>query len=186
MEAPMLSMQQPTPEYGGVFAERGAVAAMLGLDTPALAPGLAVQSVSCGVPYLIVPVVNLEAMKRIRFRMDIWERVLRKSPHPHVYAFTQECKFQGSSVHCRMFAPGLGVHEDPATATAVGPLASYLARVGLLGEAPRSSLVCEQGIELGRPSFIHVTLERSGDAITSVRVGGQCVAVGQGAIELEV
>jgi trans-2,3-dihydro-3-hydroxyanthranilate isomerase len=186
MEAPMLSTQQPTPEYGPVFPERGAVAAMLGLDTPALAPGLPVQSVSCGVPYLIVPIVNLEAMARIRFRMVIWERVLRRSQHPQVYAFTEECRYQGSRVHCRMFAPGLGVSEDPATATAVGPLASYLSRAGLLGDEPRVTLVCEQGIELGRPSFIHVTLERTGDTVTSVRVGGQCVAIGQGTIDLEL
>jgi trans-2,3-dihydro-3-hydroxyanthranilate isomerase len=186
MEAPMLTTQQPRPEFGPVFGERGAIAAMLGLDMPSLAPGLPVQSVSCGVPYLIVPVANLEAMNRIRLRMDIWERVLKNTVHPHVYAFSLECRYPGSSAHCRMFAPGLGVAEDPATATAVGPLAAYLSKCDLLGADPRLTLTCEQGIELGRPSFIHVTIERSGQTVTSVRVGGQCVAIGQGQIELEM
>lgn len=184
MEAPMLWMQQPLPEYGPAFAERDAVAAMLGLDTLSLAPGLPLQSVSCGVPYLIVPVVDLEAMKRIRFRMDIWDRVLRHSPHPHVYVFTLECQYRGSSAHCRMFAPALGFHEDPATASAVAPLASYFARWGMLDAAPRLSLICEQGIEIGRPSFLHVTIQRQQDQITSLRIGGQCVAVGTGQIQL--
>jgi trans-2,3-dihydro-3-hydroxyanthranilate isomerase len=130
-------------------------------------------------------VLDLETMQRIRFRLDIWERVLRRSPHPHVFAFTLQCRYEGSSAHCRMFAPGLGVHEDPATATAAGPLVSYFARWGILDTQPRVSFVCEQGIEIGRPSFIHVTVERSGEDIKSLRIGGQCVAVGSGQIFVE-
>jgi trans-2,3-dihydro-3-hydroxyanthranilate isomerase len=184
MEAPMITMQQPRPELGPLYGERDAVAAMLGLDMGSLAVGLPLQSVSAGVPYLLVPLKNLEAMQRIRFRQDIWERVLRRSAHPQVYAFTLECQYEGSSLHARMFAPGLGVHEDPATATAAGPVAAYLASYGALPAEPRVSLVCEQGIEIGRPSFIHVTLERS-ESGPSIRVGGQCVSLGQGQIYLD-
>lgn len=184
MEAPMLSMQQPLPEYGPTFVEREAVAAMLGLDVLSLTPGLPLQSVSCGLPYLIVPVVDLEAMRKIRFRMDIWERVLRRTDHPHVYVFTLECKYAGSSAHCRMFAPSLGVHEDPATASAVGPLAGYFAKWGMLEPAARMTLVCEQGVEIGRPSFLHVTLDRDGEQMTALRIGGQCVSIGSGQIQV--
>jgi trans-2,3-dihydro-3-hydroxyanthranilate isomerase len=186
MEAPMLSMQQALPTYGPLFKEREAIAAMLGLEPSAIPTGMPVQSVSCGVPYLLVPVANLAAMESIRFRLDIWERVLSASPNPHVYAFTLQARYEGSSAHCRMFAPGLGVHEDAATATAAGPLAAYFSRWGLLGPDARVTFVCEQGIEMGRPSFIHVTAERAMDEITSLRVGGQCVAVGQGEIQLEI
>jgi len=186
MESPMLTMQQPLPTFGSVFAEREAVAAMLGLDTSSLPTGMPVQSVSCGVPYLLVPLVNLEAMERIRFRSDIWERVLARSANPHVLAFSLQCRYEGSSAHCRVFAPGLGVHEDPATATAAGPLVSYFAHWGLLGAEAKVAFVCEQGIEMGRPSFVHVLLERDADRVTSLRVGGQCVAVGQGEFQLDV
>jgi trans-2,3-dihydro-3-hydroxyanthranilate isomerase len=186
MEAPMLTMQQPLPTFSPVYGERDAVAAMLGLEASDLPAGMPVQAVSCGVPYLIVPVLDLEAMSRIRFRMDIWERVLRRSAHPHVFAFTLQCKYDGSSAHCRMFAPGLGVHEDPATATAAGPLVAYFSQWGLLDPNPKMTFTCEQGIEIGRPSFIYVTIERNGEQITSLRVGGQCVAVGQGQIQLEI
>lgn len=185
MEAPMITMQQPLPELGPLYGERDAVAAMLGLEVSSLAVGLPLQSVSGGVPYLIVPVIDLEAMQRIRFRQDIWERVLRRTPHPHVYAFTLECRYQGSTCHSRMFAPGLGVLEDPATAMAAGPVAVYLATYGILPNELRQSLVCEQGIEIGRPSFIHVTLEHSELGPRSVRVGGQCVAIGKGEIQIE-
>ncbi len=185
MEAPMLTMQQPLPTFGPVYGERDAIAAMLGLEPTALPSGMPVQSVSCGVPYLLVPVTDLETMQRIRFRLDIWERVLRRSAHPHVFVFTLQCRYDGSSAHCRMFAPSLGVHEDPATATAAGPLVGYFAKWGILGAEPKLTFVCEQGIEIGRPSFIHVTVEHNGEDITSLRVGGQCVAVGLGQIQLE-
>jgi trans-2,3-dihydro-3-hydroxyanthranilate isomerase len=185
MHSPMLTTQQPLPEFGPLFGERDAVAAMLGLEATSLTQGLPTQSVSCGVPYLVVPVVDLEAMERIRFRQDIWERVLKKTVHPHVFAFTLQCRYPGSLAHARMFAPGLGVSEDPATATAAGPLAAYLARWGILGEKASSSFTFEQGIEIGRPSFIHVMIDRNGDRVTSLRVGGQCVAIGEGKIELE-
>jgi trans-2,3-dihydro-3-hydroxyanthranilate isomerase len=186
MESPMLTMQQALPQFGPIFSEREAIAAMLGLDVSSLPTGMPVQSVSCGVPYLLVPVANLEAIERIRFRLDIWERVLAKTAAPHVLAFTIQCRYEGSSAHCRMFAPSLGVHEDPATATAAGPLVSYFAHWGLLGAERKVNFVCEQGIEIGRPSFIHVLLEREADRVTSLRVGGQCVAVGQGEIVLEI
>ena len=62
---------------------------------------------------------------------------------------------------------------------------SYFSRWGILGPEPRVTFLCEQGIEIGRPSFIHVTIERAGEEIKSLRVGGQCVAVGGGQIQLE-
>jgi trans-2,3-dihydro-3-hydroxyanthranilate isomerase len=185
MESPMITIKQPTPEFGPLFGEREAVAAMLGLESSSLAVGLPLQSMSAGVPYLVVPLSNLEATERIRFRQDIWERVLRRSPHPHVVTVTLECRYPDASVHCRVFAPALGINEDPATSTAAGPVAAYLAQYGVLGGEPRASVVCEQGIEIGRPSFIHVTLERPQAGVMSIRVGGQCVAVGQGQIFLE-
>jgi trans-2,3-dihydro-3-hydroxyanthranilate isomerase len=124
-------------------------------------------------------------MERIRFRQDIWERVLRRTPHPHICALTLECRYPDASVHSRVFAPALGVSEDPATATSAGPIAAYLAQYGVLGGEPRASIVCEQGIEMGRPS-IHVTLERPQAGVMAIRVGGQCVAVGLGHIFLDL
>src|SRR6185295_20425322 len=119
---PMITIKQPTPEFGPLFGEREAIAGMLGLESRSLAVGLPLQSMSAGVPYLIVPLANLEAMTHIRFRQDIWDRVLKRTPHPHVLAITTECRYPDASVHCRVFAPALGVNEDPATANAAGPL----------------------------------------------------------------
>jgi trans-2,3-dihydro-3-hydroxyanthranilate isomerase len=186
MDAPMITMSQALPTFGPRFHQREAAAALLGLDALSLVPNLPLECVSCGVPYLIVPVLDLEAMQRIRLRLDIWDRTLRRSPHPHVLAFTLQCTDPSSAAHCRMFAPGLGVPEDPATGSASGPLASYLLRYGLLPDRASHTLIFEQGVEIGRPSFIHTMVQVISGQISKLRIGGQCVAVGQGRIQLVV
>jgi trans-2,3-dihydro-3-hydroxyanthranilate isomerase len=101
---------------------------------------------------------------------------------PEVFVFTREVEHVGSTVHSRMFAPGLGITEDPATGGASGPLGCYLVRHGL---APAGNeIISEQGIEMGRPSLIHIRIEQDGDRITAVRVGGQCHFMGEGFIEI--
>lgn len=185
MESPMITMHQPLPEFAPPFHDVDAVAAILGLDSASLDRALPVQSVSCGIPYLMVPVADLSAMQRIRFRTDIWERVLRRSPHPHVLPFTMQTVDPNATVHARMFAPALGIPEDAATGSAAGPLGCYLVTHGVLRERPELWITSEQGIEMGRPSRIHIGIERSGGQVSKVRVGGQCVAVGEGRFALE-
>ena len=185
MEAPMITVRQPLPEFGPIFEQRDAVAAMLGLEPIHIAAG-PIHSISCGVSYLVVPIVDLEAMNRIRFRIDIWDRMLRHSPHPQVLPFSLETRYPECNVHARMFAPGLGVYEDPATAAAAGPLAAYLIRYGVIRPDPRAQLIVEQGIEIERPSFIHVSVEMDGERFSSIRVGGQCVSIGKGQIHVNV
>ena len=99
---------------------------------------------------------------------------------------TREVENAGSTVHSRMFAPDLGIPEDPATGSASGPLGSYLVRYGVVAAAPKASIVSEQGIEMGRPSFIHIEITQEANEITEVKVGGQTVFVGGGEIELGI
>ena len=103
---------------------------------------------------------------------------------PEVFLFTREVEHPGSTVHSRMFAPGLGITEDPATGGASGPLGCYLVRHGLVACDTSARIVSEQGIEMGRPSFIKIRIERDGDRITAVKVGGQCHFMGEGFIEI--
>src|SRR5262245_32031298 len=73
-----IEMQQPLPRFGPRFTDTGAIAEMLSLEATALTDTeLPLEVVSCGVPFLFVPVRNLQAIRSIRFRLDIWERVLR-------------------------------------------------------------------------------------------------------------
>jgi trans-2,3-dihydro-3-hydroxyanthranilate isomerase len=89
----------------------------------------------------------------------------------------------GNQVKTRMFAPALGVAEDPATGSAAGPLAVHLARHGRTQFGQR--LEIRQGIEIGRPSLLYAVVDGSGDRIDRVRVGGGAVIVARGEYELD-
>jgi trans-2,3-dihydro-3-hydroxyanthranilate isomerase len=88
--------------------------------------------------------------------------------------------FAGAGRHwrTRMFAPGLGVPEDPATGSAAGPLALHLARHGLI--AFGEEIEISQGSEIARPSLLHALASGSAEALQSVEVGGSAVIVAGG------
>ncbi|HEX8710098.1 MAG TPA: PhzF family phenazine biosynthesis protein [Pyrinomonadaceae bacterium] len=181
-----IEMSQPLPVFGPRFADAALLAEMLSLETQAIiGTGLPLEVVSCGVPFLFVPLTDLRAVRAIRFRLDVWERALRDFAAPQVFAFTTETEVEGSSVHGRMFAPAMGISEDPATGAASGPLGCYLARHGVFPPARLAELTSEQGFEMGRPSFVKIVVEQESSEITGVRVGGQCYAMGQGYFELD-
>ncbi len=180
-----ISMRQPLPSFGPDFSDRAAIAQMLSLTEQDLVEELPLEVVSCGVPFLYVPVKSLAALRSIRFRRDVWEKVLQDFVAPQVFAFTQEVEVTGSATHCRMFAPSMGITEDPATGAAHGPFGSYLVRHKLIESITgKADFVSEQGFELGRPSFLQVTIEHKGEDITGVHVGGQCHYIGTGYLEL--
>jgi trans-2,3-dihydro-3-hydroxyanthranilate isomerase len=82
----------------------------------------------------------------------------------------------------RMFAPGKGVNEDPATGSAAGPLAVHLARHGRIGWGEEIRI--SQGAEVGRPSTLYARADGSADAIERVEVGGSAVVVARGEFRL--
>lgn len=176
-------MDQPIPRHGAQFFNREAVARMLSIDPSGIEHGYPMEAVSSGVPFLYVPVRDLDTMRAIHFRADIWEQVLKGTDGPNVYVFTTETERPDSTVHCRMFAPALGIPEDPATGAASGPLGSYLLKYGIVDDMSRG-IISEQGFEMGRPSLISIRVERDGETITRVQVGGKCAPVGSGVLEL--
>lgn len=178
-------MTQPPPAFGPRLEDRRAVAAMLSLGADDLDDRLPVEVVSCGVPFLYVPLKGLDAARRARPRADLVERAAGDGVPPEVFVFTRETEHPTSTVHSRMFAPGIGITEDPATGGASGPLGSYLVRHGVVDGGASTEIVSEQGIEMGRPSFIKITIERDGDDIKAVRVGGQCHYMGEGFLEIQ-
>jgi trans-2,3-dihydro-3-hydroxyanthranilate isomerase len=90
----------------------------------------------------------------------------------------------GSDVRARVFVPGLSVPEDPATGSACAALAGYLA-----ARTPRDNATLrwtvEQGFEMGRPSILHLEVDKAGGAITAVRVGGSSVLVSEGRMRVK-
>jgi len=102
-----------------------------------------------------------------------------------VFLFTTDTSGAASdeTVYSRMLAPAFGVGEDPATGGASGPLGCYLLRHGMVREETARQMISLQGVAMGRPSRIHISIGSTDGAITSVRVGGQSVLVGRGELE---
>ncbi|MBZ0294668.1 MAG: PhzF family phenazine biosynthesis protein [Anaerolineae bacterium] len=177
-------MDQPVPILGSVWEDRHVIADMLSLSDDDLILDYPVQAVSSGVPFLYVPVRSLEAIKRIRFRQDLWANRLRDFEAPHVFAFTPETEQENATVHSRMFAPAMGINEDPATGAASGPLGAYLVTYGVVPVGEQVEIRSEQGYEIGRPSQISIRVECQSQQITRVQVGGSSVYMGAGHILL--
>jgi trans-2,3-dihydro-3-hydroxyanthranilate isomerase len=182
MVSPVTTMKQQLPRFGSLYPEPQTAAAILSLKPTDLQRDLPVQAVASSIPYLIIPVRELEALQRIRLRADIWERTVRNFEAPNIFAFTLQTENPQTTARARMFAPALGIMEAPATESASGPLAAYLVRHKLVPDRPEQSLSIEQGAEIGRPSCIHVHVEQRNGELGSLRIGGQCVLVGEGVI----
>ena len=84
----------------------------------------------------------------------------------------------GRAWKTRMFYPGAGIQEDPATGSAAGPLAVHLARHGVI--AFGEEITIRQGVEIGRPSLLYATATGEGERIDSVEVGGVALIVAEG------
>ncbi|MDT5294253.1 MAG: trans-2,3-dihydro-3-hydroxyanthranilate isomerase [Acidobacteriota bacterium] len=178
-------MSQPLPRFGPRMTDARAAAAMLSLDADDIDAELPLEVVSCGVPFLFVPLRSLDAAHRARPRADLMEQAAaRDGVPPEVFVFTREVERAGSTVHSRMFAPLFGITEDPATGGASGPLGCYLVRHGVVTCENAAEIISEQGIEMGRPSFIRIRIEQDAGGITAVKVGGQCHFMGEGFIEI--
>ena len=97
----------------------------------------------------------------------------------HVYLVCMDAILDDVDVHVRMYAPGSGVPEDPATGSAAAALSGYLSKADGREQASLQWTV-EQGIEMGRPSLLQVRAERLAKATSRIQVGGSAVPVSQG------
>jgi trans-2,3-dihydro-3-hydroxyanthranilate isomerase len=164
------------PERGPEPPQRAQLAAMLSLAEADLLPGHAAYS--CGVPFLFLPVRDRAAIARVKLRTDLWEKLLSGWWAKSVFTFTTDTLAQDAQVHARMFAPAMGVAEDPATGSAACALAGFLH-----DQHPRNGArrwLIEQGFEMGRPSLIELEADAAGGRITAVRVGGRSVLMSEG------
>ena len=141
------------------------------------------QAFSCGMPFLFVPVRDRGVLARIKFNAYAWEQHLSTYWAPQVYVFCLDPELAGSHVRSRMFAPELGIVEDPATGSAAAAFAGYL---GIRDKTKNGELhwQIEQGFEMGRPSILQVEATKANGTMVAVRVGGRSVMVGEGVIVL--
>lgn len=141
------------------------------------------EAVSCGVPFLFVPLRDRAAVARARLNRHEWERVLGAYWTAEIFFFAFDPELPGSDLHARMFAPRLGVPEDPATGSAVAALGGYLGRRDGRTDGTLRWVI-EQGFEMGRPSLLELEVDKRAGQVIEVRVGGPSVFVSDGMMEI--
>jgi trans-2,3-dihydro-3-hydroxyanthranilate isomerase len=168
----------PPPPAG----EQLAAALSLSKDDLLRAP-MTPEMVSCGTPFLFVPLRDRGAVARARVRADAFDTALSGYPTQMVMVFALDAEYPGHQVRARMFAPTIGIPEDPATGSACVGLGGYLAARDPQRDGTLRWIV-EQGFEMGRPSILEVEADKRDGAITGVRVGGRTVMVCEGTMTL--
>ncbi len=179
------------PEFREVAAKPETFAAPLRLEPTDLQSDLPIGLVSCGTPFLILPVRNADALRRARLDADAWQQLVATGVlgttdslwTNHVYPVTNDASVRPADLRVRMFAPDLGVVEDPATGSAATTLAAHLARLSSQRDGTLKWTV-EQGIEMGRPSTLYLEADKRDGEITAVRVGGYAVIASEGRFTL--
>jgi trans-2,3-dihydro-3-hydroxyanthranilate isomerase len=163
-------MTQANPTFEAPVFYRAQVAAAVGLTEGDLVPDLPIQVVSCGLPYLLVPLRDPQTVDSALTDGAAFRRLQEQTGLDlpiFLFSFTRP-----AAAYSRMFAPELGIVEDPATGSASGPLGCYLVRHALVSGDQAHHIVSLQGVAMGRPSRIHIAIRGTCDAITEVKVGG--------------
>lgn len=167
-----------TPEFFDDIPTSETLAEVLSLSMEDLHPSFAPKAVSCGLPFLIIPVNRLSALQRAKINLSIWQETLKDSVAPHVYPCYPLEEYHW---RVRMFAPALNITEDPATGSAATAFASYLARYQPQVNGSWQWLI-EQGIEMGRASKISAIALKENNQIKEVKVRGECVMITEGCL----
>ena len=172
------------PEAGPPPPGRTHLAETLSLDPSDILGGMtAPQAMSCGFPFLLVPLRDLDAVRRARVRMDQWDSALKSYWAPDIMVFARDAERDGSVIRARVFVPGQGIIEDPATGSAAAALGGFLcARESASNGSFR--YVVEQGFEIKRPSIIELEVDKADGEVAAVRVGGSAVMVSEGIMEV--
>lgn len=182
-----IEMIQPIPEFKSIFKDKSVISKLLSIDEEDILDETPMQVLSAGVPFLFVPIRTLQAMRKIEFRTDVWQKeFLDKNQLVDIYAFTQETLEVDFDVHGRMFGPTMGISEDAATGAASGPLGAYLTFYNLVSplEKDKFTIKIEQGTEINRPSKITVSVGYNNESISYVSITGKSVDVGRGTLFL--
>ena len=170
-------MEQIEPQFGKTLSIKD-LAPVLRLTTGDFDTDLPIEEVSTGLPHIIVPLRNLDALKRAQVNRDRYFDLVRDAWAKPILIFSPETHQPENDISARMFADSFGISEDPATGSGNGCLAGYLVKHRWRGQ-DEIDLVSEQGYEIGRPSLLYLTAKEREGRI-EVKVGGRAITVARG------
>ncbi len=154
-------------------------AGLLSLTEGDLSPDVPCEILSAGNPTLIIPLRDKQAVDRAEVNVALLKALHEASPAAVLFPFTP----MSTGAYSRMFAPHLGVAEDPATGSSTGPLAYFMIKHGLQSKRSGSRFISEQGTKMGRRSLLHVKINIR-DGREDIEIGGQVAPVASGTLTI--
>jgi trans-2,3-dihydro-3-hydroxyanthranilate isomerase len=173
----MMWMKQINPIFGATFDAK-TLAQVLNLDAGDIDDQYPIQEVSTGTPFIMVPLKTLKSVKRSTIDKEKYFDLIKNAQAKAILVFCPETYSKTNQLNVRVYADYYGVPEDPATGSANGCLAGYLARHRYFGK-DQIDIRVEQGYEIGRPSLLLLKSQDRGEEI-DVFVGGKVQMVARG------
>ena len=174
-----LWMKQIAPRFGKTF-DTEATARALNIDPVLIDSRYPIEEVSTGLPFIIIPLVSLEAVKNCSIDRVGYLKLIDQAEAKSIFVFANETYLPENQFNCRMFDDYHGIAEDPATGSANGCLAAYLVKNRYL-DSPQIEVRVEQGYEIGRPSLLLLKAKEEKGAI-AIQVGGKVILVAEGTL----
>jgi trans-2,3-dihydro-3-hydroxyanthranilate isomerase len=166
------------------FGERGAIADAIGLTIADIGfENHRPSAWTCGAPFIFVPIAGLDAMERAVPEPSRWREAFGLADRVGIFLYTRDCVHHDSHFHARMFAPGSGIMEDPATGGAAAAFAGALFEFDAMPDGTHDCRI-EQGLEMGRPSFIDIGVDVEHGQVKAVRIGGYAVEISEGVLHI--
>ncbi len=180
LSADVIRMIQPRPQFLTQFTDRKAIASAVGIPASAITTDYPMQYVSTGTPFLIVPLNSLTAIQQAQPNEALILKTLKDQLAAEIVLLSTKTVNADSDVHARMFAPEVGVIEDPATGSAAGPIGAYVEHYGLLHRDTKGvPIMIEQGYEIRRPSKLIAEVVWDQEPV-NVLVSGKVKLVAEG------
>lgn len=140
---------------------------------------------TAGVAFLMIPLRNLATVQSLQFDPALWEQAapFAEGGLASAYVYCRGGVHHQAKFHARMFSPEMGIAEDPATGAAAAALAGAIHHFDALPDG-HHPLMIEQGVEMGRPSLIHLHIDVREDMIARARIGGQAIKIAEGTLDV--
>ena len=170
------------PDYVGECGSVETIANALGLSVSDIGfDAHSPQQWSAGVPYSLVPVASIDAIRNITPDTASWAKAFGEGHHNNAFVYCRECEDASSAFHARMFWPSAGIREDAATGSAAAAFAGIIMQNEGFADGDHT-FVIEQGYEMGRPSLINLILEIRDGKLKCGKIGGDMVEIARGII----
>ena len=184
----MTFMTQSRPTFGKIINGRllEQILKALGLKPTDVCENLPVQIVSTGHGKLLIPLKRKSDLNSIRPNNQKLIEISEKIEQNGFFPFVLDASEKGVLSHARMFAPKIGINEDPVTGNGNGPLGAYLVKHKAVKYTNELRFISHQGEVINRSGYAHVIVDIENDNPINVKVGGECITVFQTAMEVEI